>query len=85
MALDGRVGKKMQQILEETKPEAAYFIAKEGKRTGILVINMEHVSEIPKYAEPWFINFDATVDFFPAMTPEDLVKGRVDEVAGKWK
>jgi hypothetical protein len=31
---DGTAGEKMRQILEETKPEAAYFCAKDGKRGG---------------------------------------------------
>jgi hypothetical protein len=34
--------KAIRQILEEQKPEAAYFLADGGKRTGILVINMDY-------------------------------------------
>jgi len=33
--------KAIQSILEQQKPEAAYFVAENGKRTGILIINME--------------------------------------------
>lgn len=33
--------KAIQRILEQQKPEAAYFIAEGGKRTGILIMNME--------------------------------------------
>ena len=29
---DGSAGEKMRRILEDTKPEAAYFCAKDGKR-----------------------------------------------------
>jgi hypothetical protein len=84
-AMEGTVGQKMRRILEETKPEAAYFCAKDGKRGGILVVNMENASEMPQYAEPWFLNFDATVEFLPAMTAEDLQKAGVDEIAKKWR
>lgn len=82
--LDGSVGKKMAKILEETKPEAAYFCAKDGKRGGFLIVNMTDPSEMPRLAEPWFLNFDATVEFLPAMTAEDLQKSGLDEIAKKW-
>ena len=32
--------KVIQTILEQQKPEAAYFIAEGGRRTGILILNM---------------------------------------------
>ncbi len=81
---DGTAAKKMTQILEDTKPEAAYFCAKDGKRGGYLVVNMQSTAEMPRYAEPWFINFDATVEFLPCMLPEDLRKANLDEIARKW-
>jgi len=84
-AMEGKAGQTIRRILEETKPEAAYFCAKNGNRGGFLVVNMESVSEIPKYAEPWFLNFDATVEFLPAMTPDDLEKAGVDQIAKKWR
>lgn len=82
---DGSVGQKMKHILEVTKPEAAYFTAKDGKRGGFLVVNMESTSEMPKFAEPWFLNFDASVEFLPAMTPQDLEKANLDGIAKMWK
>ncbi len=81
---DGTAAKKMTQILEDTKPEAAYFCAKDGKRGGYLVVNMQSTAEMPRYAEPWFINFDAAVEFLPCMLPEDLRKANLDEIARKW-
>ena len=66
--------KAIRQILEEQKPEAAYFIADGGKRTGILIINMDDASQIPAIAEPWFLALNATIEVTPAMVPEDLQK-----------
>lgn len=66
--------KAIQSILEEQKPEAAYFVAENGKRTGILIINMEDASEIPAIAEPWFLALNATIEVTPAMVPADLHK-----------
>jgi hypothetical protein len=66
--------KAIQSILEQQKPEAAYFVAENGKRTGILIINMEAASDIPAVAEPWFLALNAAVEVTPAMIPADLQK-----------
>ncbi len=82
---DGSIGAKMGKILEETKPEAAYFTTRDGKRGGFLVVNMNDVSEMPRLAEPWFMLFDANVEFLPAMTPADLQKADLVSIGKKWK
>jgi uncharacterized protein DUF3303 len=82
---DGTVGEKMRRILEETKPEAAYFCAKDGKRGGFLIVNMSDASEIPRFAEPWFLLFDATVEFLPTMTPQDLQRAGLDQLGKQWQ
>jgi hypothetical protein len=71
--------------LEETKPEAVYFCAQDRKRSGFLVVNMSDASEMPRFAEPWFLQFDAGVEFMPAMTPQDLARGGLDDLGKKWK
>ena len=70
----GTFPKTMEAILAEQKPEAAYFFANEGKRGGFLVVNMKDTSEIPAFAEPWFLAFNAHVEFHPVMTVEDLAR-----------
>lgn len=82
---DGTAPQRMARILEETKPEAAYFVADGGKRSALLVIDMEKTSEMPRLAEPWFLHFGATVEFLPAMTPEDLGKAGIEDLGRKWK
>jgi hypothetical protein len=82
---DGTAGQKLGRILEETRPEAAYFCAKDGKRGGYLIVNISEPSEMPRFAEPWFLNFDATVEFLPTMTPEDLQRAGLDQIAKKWR
>ena len=81
---DGSVGKKMTRILEDTRPEAAYFTGIDGKRGGFLIVNMANASEMPGLAEPWFLNFNATVEFWPVMIPEDLQKAGLDAIGKKW-
>lgn len=81
---DGTVGAKIQRILAEQKPEAAYFTEFGGKRTGILVVDLAEASKIPALAEPWFLTFKADVEFHPAMTPEDVAKAGLDALGKKW-
>ncbi len=64
----------MRKILEQQKPEAAYFIADGGKRTAILIVDMKDASELPGIVEPWFLALKASVEVTPAMVPEDLQK-----------
>jgi hypothetical protein len=83
-AKNGTVGAKMRQILDATKPEAAYFTERDGRRGGILVVNMDKASDIPRLAEPWFLSFNAEVEFRIAMTPEDLAHADLDALGKKW-
>ena len=71
---DGSLAKKIAAFMTEHKPEAAYFVEDGGKRTFHIVINISDPSQIPAMAEPFFLGFDATVEFMPAMTAEDLMK-----------
>jgi hypothetical protein len=71
---NGDIPKKLQKILEEIKPEAAYFAEEEGERTGYIFFDMKESSDIPAVAEPFFHAFGARVTFRPAMTIEDLGK-----------
>jgi hypothetical protein len=64
----------IRSILEAQKPEAAYFLAENGKRTGLLFVNIDDASEIAVIAEPWFLALDAAVEWTPVMVPADLAK-----------
>ena len=77
-AREGTLGKTIQQILQAMKPEAAYFVAEHGQRCGLLVVHLDHASKIPALAEPWFLAFNAAIELFPLMTPEDLQKASPD-------
>ncbi len=83
---DGSMPETVQSILDQVKPEAAYFIASNGKRCALLVVDMQDASELPGLAEPWFLAFNATVEAIPAMVPEDLMKasGDIESAVGKY-
>jgi hypothetical protein len=71
---DGSLSKTLGSILEDLKPEAAYFLASNGKRTALLIVEMQDASQIPALAEPWFHAFQAAISIVPVMVPEDLKK-----------
>ena len=77
-ARKGTLGSTIHSILEEQKPEAAYFMEFNGRRTGIIVVNLDDASKIPALAEPWFLAFNASIEFHPAMIPADLAKAGAD-------
>jgi hypothetical protein len=81
---DGSAGKKIQKILEAIKPEAAYFSEHSGRRGGTLVVNVNDSSDVPSFAEPFFLTFNAEVEFRIAMTPEDLGRSNLDALGKKW-
>ena len=81
---DGSAGQKMKRILDATKPEAVYFCEHNGQRGGTLVVNLDDPSGIPALAEPWFLTFNANVEFRVAMTPEDLGRSNLEALGKQW-
>jgi len=81
---DGSAGDKLKRILEATKPEVVYFTEQDGERGAIMVVNLDDPSKVPMFAEPWFLTFNADVEFRVAMTPEDLARAGLDALGKKW-
>lgn len=71
----GTLGKTINSILADLKPEAAYFSEENGERTGFIVFDMKNSSELTAIAEPWFLAFNAKLTVRPAMNVDDLAAG----------
>ena len=84
LARKGTAGAKMKKILDAIKPETVYFTERKGQRGGILVVDVESPSDVPRLAEPWFLSFNAEVEFRIAMTPEDLGNANLNALGKKW-
>lgn len=80
----GKAGEVIARILETIKPETAYFTEQDGKRGGIFVIDVQEPSDVPAFAEPFFLNFQADCKFRIAMSPDDLQKAGLQELGKKW-
>jgi hypothetical protein len=79
---DGSLARTLESLMEELKPEAAYFWPEAGERGGMMVFDMTDPSQIPQIAEPLFLNVDAAVEFAPVMNADDLKKA-LEIVAAK--
>ena len=72
---EGRMPMILGKLMEQLKPEAAYFYAENGKRTAIMVFDMKDTSHIPVIAEPGFMGLNADISLTPVMNGDDLKAG----------
>jgi len=75
---EGSAGTKVQQILGDLKPEAAYFVEMNGHRTGILIVNMDNTAQMPALSEPGFYcsmpKWSFTRQWYPTIWPMPVLK-----------
>lgn len=71
----GRLPQVVGEAMARMKPEAAYFTADGGARTAYFFVDLKDQSQMPAFAEPFFMEFDANVDFQPVMNADDLKAG----------
>ncbi|MDP3844636.1 MAG: panthothenate synthetase [Oxalobacteraceae bacterium] len=80
----GKAGETIGRILEAINPEMAYFTEQDGTRGAIFVIDVQNPSDVPRFAEPFFLNFQANCKFRILMSPDDLQKAGLEALGKKW-
>ncbi len=80
----GTAGDIIKRILGEIKPEAVYFTEYNGQRGAILIVDVADPSRVPAIAEPFFLSFNAQVEFHIVMSPDDLGRAGLDAIGKKW-
>jgi hypothetical protein len=81
---NGTAGETIQRIMGQIRPEAAYFTNLDGSRGAILIVDVADPSKVPAIAEPFFISFNADVQFHVVMSPEDLGKAGLADIGKAW-
>jgi hypothetical protein len=81
---NGTCGEVIGRILDTIKPEAAYFTEEGGRRAGVFVIEVKTPSDVPAFAEPFFLNFQADCRFRILMSPQDLQHAGLDALGKQW-
>lgn len=80
----GTVVEILKRILDEIKPESVYFYEYDGQRGAMLIVDVAEPSKVPALAEPWFLSFNANVEFHLAISLDDLGKAGIDAIGNKW-
>ena len=78
----GKLGGIMKATVERLKPEAAYFGAQDGRRTGFFVFDLAEASDIPSLVEPLFQELDVRIDVIPVMDLAGVQSGLQKYQAG---
>lgn len=71
----GKIGRNFQSLMEDFKPEAAYFFPENGQRSGIMVMNVTESPDFIKLAESFWFGLHADISVTPVVNGEDLAKG----------
>jgi hypothetical protein len=74
-AKEGTLGQIMGALMEQIKPEAAYFAPHHGRRTAYMFFDLKDPSQIPSIAEPLFDQLDAEFELTPCMNAAELKTG----------
>jgi hypothetical protein len=74
-AADGSLARAMDTLLEQVKPEAAYFTLQDGERAGLIIFNETDPARLTMINEPLFAELEAAIEICPVLTIDDLRKG----------
>ncbi|MEU0299732.1 hypothetical protein ABZ252_09740 [Streptomyces sp. NPDC006175] len=71
---DGTMPKIIEEVVEQLKPEAAYFTIQNGQRTCLMVFDMQDSAQMPPLMEPLF-SAGSKIALQPVMNLGDLRAG----------
>jgi hypothetical protein len=72
---EGILPKTVMGFVDMMKPEATFFVAENGMRTGYFVFDLVDPTMIPTAAEPFFMNLGASIEMKPAMNLAEMKAG----------
>ena len=72
---DGSMEGGLRAMIEQLKPEAAYFGVLDGQWTAFIVFDMQSQAEMVPVLEQVWMSLEADIDLIPVMNAEDLMQG----------
>ncbi|MEU8919879.1 hypothetical protein AB0D10_02940 [Kitasatospora sp. NPDC048545] len=72
---DGTVGPTLEGVMSQLKPEAAYFFARNGRRTMLFALDVRDEASVVTACEPFWLRFNADVQLHVCMNAEELQEG----------
>ncbi|MCB2184980.1 MAG: hypothetical protein KQJ78_07750 [Deltaproteobacteria bacterium] len=73
-AADGSMPRIIQDLVDELRPEAAYFFLEDGRRAGLLVFEETDQTRLVAINEPLFAKLHAAISIQPVMNFADMLK-----------
>lgn len=77
----GEAGQKIGEALGAIHPEVVYFTDNGVGRGAILIVDLADMSQVPHVTEPLMLNFDASVHYRIAISPDDIQAAGLDRYA----
>ncbi len=74
-AANGEIESAILAMIDQVKPEAAYFTLEDGKRAGMVIFETTDPVRLTEINEPMFAKLNAAIWIVPVLTLEDLRKG----------
>lgn len=71
----GAIQDIFKRVMDELRPEAAYFGPVNGARGAYLIVNMDDSSKLPLFSETLFQEMHATIEWIPVMDADELQRG----------
>jgi hypothetical protein len=77
----GVAGDKIGEVLGAIRPEVVYFTDNGVGRGAVMIVDVADGTQVPQVTEPLLLDFDATVHWRIAMSPEELQSAGLDRYA----
>lgn len=77
----GVAGRKVGEVLDSIKPEAAYFTDNGVGRGVLLIVDLPDMSHVPHVTEPLMLTFDAAVHYRIAISSAELQSAGLERYA----
>jgi hypothetical protein len=77
----GVAGERIGEVLGAIKPELAYFTDNGVGRGVLMIVDLADMSQLPHVTEPLMLNFDASVHYRIAISPDELQSAGLERYA----